>query len=83
MIGWYIGEILTLVAVVPVLLFFLNKLLRPVKEIEAYANDVLANGVALTGTLDAVPKLVETRNLTAAALDQVARYGGEIVRILS
>ncbi len=83
MIGWYIGDILTLVVVVPVLIFFLNKLIRPVMEIKAYADDVLEHGVALTGTLDAVPKLVETRALTAVALEQVARYGGEIVRILS
>ncbi|MGH9071020.1 MAG: hypothetical protein ACRDX8_07640 [Acidimicrobiales bacterium] len=83
MIGWYIGEILTLVLVVPVLIFYLNKLVRPALEIKAYVDDVLQHGVGLTGTLDAVPKLVETRDLSAVALEQVGRYGGEIVRILT
>jgi hypothetical protein len=82
-IGWYIGEALAVLVILPVLILFLNKLIRPVMEIKAYADDILEHGVALTGTLDAVPKLVETRELTAVALEQVARYGGEIVRILS
>lgn len=83
MIGWYIGDILTLVVIVPVLLIFLNKLLRPAREIKNYADDVLEHGVGLTGTLDDVPKLVATRELTAAALQQVGRYGAAIQRVLA
>ncbi|MGH9127508.1 MAG: hypothetical protein ACRDY2_00725 [Acidimicrobiales bacterium] len=83
MIGWYIGDIVVLVAVVPVVVFFLNRLIRPVREIKTYVDDVLENGVALTATMDEIPKLVETQALTAVALEQVSRYGAEIARILN
>jgi hypothetical protein len=36
----------------------------------------------LTGTLDAVPKLVDTLNLTSTAKGLVVRYGAALERIL-
>ena len=78
MAWWYVGEALTVILVVPTLLYFLNKLLRPALEIRAYADDTLEHGVGLTGALDAVPKLVTTKELTSAALAGVARYGAAL-----
>lgn len=82
MIGWYIGDAIGLFVVVPVVIFFLNRLLRPAMEINSYADDILAHGVALTGTLDAIPKLAETRQLTASARQGVASYGAALQRLL-
>lgn len=82
MIGWYIGDLLGLVVVVPVVVTLLNRLLRPALEIETYANDVLDHGVALTGTLDAVPRLAETRRLAGAALQGVSAYGRALQELL-
>lgn len=82
MVGWYVGEFLAVVLVLPVLLLFLNRLLRPVREIKAYADDVLEHGVALTGTLDSIPKLVRTKELTGVARQAVARYGAALKRML-
>ena len=79
---WYVGEALTVLLVVPILLILLNRLLRPVREIKAYADDVLEHGVAFTGTMDAVPKLARTKELTGVALQGVARYGAALERIL-
>lgn len=82
MIWWWIGNIALLIVVVPVLLFYLNKVLRPVFEINSYANDVLEHGVGLTGTLDAVEKLNRTRELAARARQATGRYGSALERLL-
>ncbi len=71
---WWIGNIIFLFVVIPVVLLFLNRVLRPTMEINSYANDILEHGVALTGALDSVPKLLRTRELTAQARQSAERY---------
>ncbi len=82
MVLWWLGNIVLLFVVAPVCLLFLNRVLRPAKEIYAYADDILDHGVKLTGTLDAVPKLLRTRELTGVARQGVGRYGSALQRIL-
>jgi len=79
---WWIGNIVLIAVVAPVCLLFLNRVLRPIFEIKAYADDILDHGVKLTGTLDAVPKLLTTRDLTATARQNAGRYGAALQRIL-
>ncbi|MDP9073956.1 MAG: hypothetical protein M3N98_07245 [Actinomycetota bacterium] len=64
------------------MLLYLNRVLRPALEIKKYADDVLIHGVGLTGTLDAVPMLIETQKLTGVARGLVGRYGAALERIL-
>lgn len=71
-----------LFVVIPIVLLYLNRVLRPALEIKKYADDVLQHGVGLTGTLDAIPKLVDTLNLTTAAKGLVGRYGAALEKIL-
>lgn len=78
----WVADAIVLFVVNPVVLLFLNKVLRPAEEIKKYADDVLQHGVGLTGTLDAVPKLVDTLNLTTAARGLVGRYGAAVQRLL-
>ncbi len=82
MVLWWIANLLLLFVVAPVCLALLNKLLRPAQEIKAYADDILEHGVGITSELDAVPKLVETKNLTGQARDGVRRYGAALQRLL-
>ncbi|MFN2606820.1 MAG: hypothetical protein ABR511_02810 [Acidimicrobiales bacterium] len=79
---WWIGNVLLILVVAPVCILFLNKVLRPAKEIRAYARDILEHGVLLTGTLDAVPKLVQTKSLTGTARQNLGRYGSALQRLL-
>jgi hypothetical protein len=79
---WWLGNIVLILVVAPVCLLFLNRVLRPAKEIYTYADDILDHGVKLTGTLDSVPKLYQTRDLTAAARQSASRYGAALQRIL-
>ena len=82
MAWWWIGNAVLFVVVIPVVVFLANKVLRPVKEIKAYADDVLEHGVGLTGALDAIPKLAETRALTATARQTVTEYGAAVEALL-
>ena len=79
---WWIGNLALALVVIPLVLLLANRVLRPVMEIKEYADDILVHGVALTGTLDAVPKLVKTKKLTGAALGLVGRYGAALKRLL-
>jgi hypothetical protein len=81
-IWWLIGDVLLIVVVAPAVVFFLNKVLRPVQEIHAYAHDILEHGVALTGTLDSVPALGRTRDLASQARRNAERYGAALSRLL-
>ncbi|HLF41630.1 MAG TPA: hypothetical protein VI854_09190 [Acidimicrobiia bacterium] len=82
MTWWWIGNIVLIGVVIPVVIFYANKVLRPVREIRLYADDILEHGVALTGTLDAIPKLVETRELTGTARRVVNEYGTAVGGLL-
>lgn len=79
---WWIGNALLLVAVIPVVILLLNRLLRPALEIKKYADDILDNGVRLTGQLDAVPQLLKTRDLVREAAGHAARYAAAVDDVL-
>lgn len=82
MIWWWIGNILLLFVVVPILIWLLNKLIRPVFEIRDYVSDILEHGVLLSGTLDCVPNLIRSCELSGTARLNVTRYGLALARLL-
>lgn len=79
---WWIGNFILLLAIVPVLLFILNRLLSATVEIGRYADDALEHGVLLIAHLDAVDDLVQTRDLVQQTKSGVLRYGGALREIL-
>lgn len=79
---WWIGNVVLALGVIPLVVLLANRVLRPVYVINEYADDILVHGVGLTGTLDAVPKLVKTKELTGAALGLVVRYGASLKKLL-
>jgi hypothetical protein len=81
-IWWWLAALAMLFVVPPALIFFLNKVWRPIQEIDAYAKDILEHGVALTGTLDCVPNLIRTCELSGTARLNVTRYGLALARLL-
>ncbi|MBW3579719.1 MAG: hypothetical protein KY431_01615 [Actinobacteria bacterium] len=60
----------------------LNRVIRAALEIKHYADDILDHGVRLTATLDCVPMLATTCELSAAARLNVTRYGLALARML-
>lgn len=82
MILWWVGNILLIAVVAPAVIYFLNKVKRPITEIRDYAEDILEHGVGLTGQLDCVPNLIRTCELTGACRLNVTRYGLALARLL-
>jgi hypothetical protein len=80
---WLIGNIILLVVVFPIALILLNRILIPVQRIRKTVDDILANGVALTGELDNVPALLATTDSTVKEISVgAARYGGSVAKLL-
>ncbi len=82
MVWWWLGNIILIAVVAPVLVLFLNKVMRPIREIDHYVEDILEHGVALTATLDCVPNLIRTCELSGTARLNVTRYGLALARLL-
>ncbi|HEX3824740.1 MAG TPA: hypothetical protein VHV79_09775 [Mycobacteriales bacterium] len=80
---WWIGNAVLLVAVVPILVALLNRVLAALERIRGAADDILAGGVALTGFLDDVPEMLAVTDTT---IDEVAvgavRYAGSVAKLL-
>ncbi|HEY2281103.1 MAG TPA: hypothetical protein VGI00_22310, partial [Streptosporangiaceae bacterium] len=55
MVLWWIGNAVLLVAVLPVVIYLLNRVLAALERIRAASDDILAGGVALIGQLEGVP----------------------------
>ncbi|MCX6537142.1 MAG: hypothetical protein NT119_11430 [Actinobacteria bacterium] len=80
---WAIGNLLLLVAVVPILVGLLNRVLAALERIRQASADILSGGVALIGELNDVPELLAT---TDTVIDEVAvgavRYAGSVGKLL-
>jgi hypothetical protein len=80
---WAIGNLLLLVAVVPILVGLLNRVLAALERIRQASADILSGGVALIGELDDVPELLA---ITDTVIDEVAvgavRYAGSVGKLL-
>lgn len=80
---WWIGNIVLLVVVVPVLVALLNRVLAALERIRAAADDILADGGGLAGDLEPVPAaLAETDRTVHAVATGAARYGGNVAKLL-
>lgn len=82
MTWWWIGNIVFLVVIIPVVIMLLNRVLRPILEIRKYADDVLEHGVLAIASLDATEELLKTRALVKEVGAGVGRYGAALDRIL-
>ncbi len=55
MVLWWIGAVILLVVVLPVVIYLLNRVLAATERIRGATDDILAGGVALVGELEGVP----------------------------
>jgi hypothetical protein len=80
---WTFGNLLLLVAVVPILVGLLNRVLAALERIRAASADILSGGVALVGELNDVPELLAK---TDSTIHEVAvgavRYAGSVGKLL-
>lgn len=83
MVWWWIGNALLLLAVVPILLALLSRVLGALERIRKASDEILAGGVQLIGEVDKVPELLET---TDEVIEDVSigavRYAGSVAKLL-
>ena len=83
MVLWWIGNVILLVVVLPVVIYLLNRVLAALERIRAASDDILAGGVALIGELDGVPGALATTDKTIGEVKAGAvRYAGSVARLL-
>lgn len=79
---WTIGNLI-LVAVIPIVIFLVNRVLAALERIRAAADDTLAAGVALIGELETTPELLATTDRSIADVANGAvRYAGSVGKLL-
>ena len=80
---WWIGNIVLLVVVVPVLVALLNRVLAALERIRAASDDILAGGGALAAELEDVPATLAKTGATVDAVSSGAvRYAGSVAKLL-
>lgn len=83
MLLWWIGNAILLFVVFPVVLALLNGILSPIQRIRTVVDDILANGVALTGLLDDLPALLaETDDTVEEIAIGATRYANGVESLL-
>jgi hypothetical protein len=83
MVWWWIGNVILLVVILPVVIYLLNRVLAAVERIRHATDDILSGGVALVGELSEVPQLLATTDETIHAVSVGAvRYAGSVAKLL-
>lgn len=82
MVLWWIGNLIGLLVVLPVVALLALRLVRVTTEISRYADDILDHGVGLTGTLDPLPALRDTERLAGEAKTNAIAYVGALRRVV-
>ena len=83
MVLWWIGNVILLVVVLPVVIYLLNRVLAAVERIRGDADNVLSGGVALIGELNGLPEALATTDETIKEVSVGAvRYAGSVAKLL-
>jgi hypothetical protein len=75
---WWIGDIVLLVVVVPIVLYLLNGVLQASKSIVPSVRKIADVTAAGSKDLDAVPLLLTTQEQVRQTVAGVANYGGSL-----
>ena len=83
MVLWWIGNVILLVVVLPVVIALLSRVLGALERIRAASDDILAGGVALIGELQGVPDgLARTDKTIEEVKVGAVRYAGSVAKLL-
>jgi hypothetical protein len=75
---WWIGDVLLLVVILPVVVYLLKGVLDAARSIEPSVRRVAAAAAAGSRDLDAVPLLLTTQDQVKQTVEVVANYGGSL-----
>lgn len=75
MILWWIGNILLIAVIIPVVVVILNKVIEPATHIRTYAEDICDHVEQFPPHLESLQELGRTRELTRHIRGDLERYG--------
>ena len=75
---WWIGDVLLLVVILPVVAYLLNGVLDATRSIVPSVQRIAAAANAGSEDLDAVPLLLTTQAQVKQTVEVVANYGGSL-----
>jgi hypothetical protein len=75
---WWIGDVLLIVVVLPVVVYLLTGVLDAARSIEPSVRRIAAAARAGSKDLDAVPLLLTTQAQVKQTVEVVAGYGGSL-----
>jgi hypothetical protein len=78
---WWIGNIVFVAVIIPVVILILIQVLTPIREIRAYADDIAEHGGLFGPHLDATAELGKTRDLVKEVNAGVVAYIQALDRI--
>jgi|GraSoiStandDraft_4_1057263.scaffolds.fasta_scaffold1555261_1 hypothetical protein len=81
-VWWWLGVVALYLAVVPLVLLLVQRVLRRLKEIRGYADDILEHGLGIAANLEPIPQLADTRDLVERVRDGLGRYASAVERLL-
>lgn len=79
---WWIGDIVLLVVILPVVVYLLSGVLKAARSIVPSVRQIANVAAAGSNDLDAAALLVTTRDQVAETVAGVANYGGSLDVIL-
>ncbi len=77
----WIGNLLFLFVVIPVVVIILRRVLTPATEIKAYADDITEHGAQFAPHLEALYELDTTRQLVRQINADLERYARALERL--
>jgi len=75
---WWIGDVLLLVVILPVVILLLHRVLSAARSIVPSVHSIAATAAAGSKDLDAVPLLLTTQEQVAQTVAGVADYGSSL-----
>ena len=75
---WWIGDIVLLVVVLPIVVYLLSGVLKAAKSITPSVRRIADTAAAGSKDLDAVPLLLTTQDQVRQTVAGVANYGGSL-----
>ncbi|MGQ0774414.1 MAG: hypothetical protein ACT4NY_08355 [Pseudonocardiales bacterium] len=83
MVLWWLGNLILLFVVLPLVVVLVNRIVAPIARIRATVDAILANGVELTEKLDNVAPLLEETDKTVNEIAIGAtRYVTRVAQLL-
>ena len=79
---WWIGNLIFLAVVIPVVVLLLRRVMAPVNQIRTEANRILNGGVTIASQLDLLAALGPTQESIKKIGGGVAQYGAALDKIL-